>query len=111
MDDFYLNDSKRTFYSDALAHIRNCDHENWDLDEGLDKYIDAINLNPNIRTMSSKRGRILGYGQHSYLVICYSREAETRLQKDVEPALRLALNKNILELTVTNEQPKNRTCK
>jgi len=106
MDDLYLDDTKRKFYSVALAHIKNCDHKDWDLDEGLVGYIDKINLNPKIRTMYSKRGRLLGYGQHSYLVICYIKDAESTLKNEVEPALRLQFRSNLYAFSINPEFPR-----
>jgi len=105
MEELYLNYSNRQFYSDALTHIRDCDNENWDLDEGLGSFIDTINSNSRIRTMSSKRGRLLGYGQHSYLVICYAKEIELKLRKNVHDALTLSFDKSLFKPIISYENP------
>lgn len=87
-DDFYLNDERREFYSNALDLIRSCDSEFWDLDLDLEKYIDSINENSNIRTMYSRNGSahmndILG----SYLTICYSEQLEQLILNNLIPTL------------------------
>src|SRR5687768_7175502 len=90
MDDFYLNDTTRKFYLDALEHIRNCGHEVWGLDAGLGEYLDRINSSPNVRTMYSKRddGTSFGHRKDSYLTICYTIEVEPKILVDIESKLK-----------------------
>lgn len=106
MDDLYLDETKRKFYSDALTHIKNCNNEFWKLNERLVGYLDRVNINPKIRTMYSMRDRVLGYGQQSYLVICYTQDAESKLKNEVEPTLRQAFESYLFELTITPEYPR-----
>ncbi len=88
MDDFYLDDSKRKFYSDALAFIRSCEDEFWDLDDNIGGQLDIINGNDNVRTMYSRRGRNrTGFGLESYLTICYTKVVEEKIKYEVEPNL------------------------
>jgi len=89
MEDYYLNDEKRKFYDDALAQIRDCEDDFWNLDETLGKYVDAINANPRVRTMYSRRGRnLLGPGLTSYLTICFSMTVEAKIINEIEVDLK-----------------------
>lgn len=86
MKSHYLNDTNRSYYSDALELIRNCKDEFWNLDPKLGEYIDRINENWNIRTMYSRNGGIkMDSALGSYLTICYSENLEEKILTYVIP--------------------------
>ena len=108
MKDFYLSETTREYYSKALAHIRNCGDEFWDLDPDLDKYIDLVNLSPNVRTMYSKRGRgTFGNGLGSYLTVCYAKEVESQILNEINSKLKTTFEtKRWCEFLSQLRQPK-----
>jgi hypothetical protein len=108
MEDFYLNDEKRKFYDDALAHVRNCDDDFWNLDEALDKHVDVINTNSHVRTMYSRKGRNrLGPGLESYLTICFTKNVEEKIKDEIEVDLKNSFSdKPNCTIVVYHEPPR-----
>jgi hypothetical protein len=99
----YLSDNNRDFYSQAFLHAEKCESKFWDIDNGINTYLKRINLNPNIRTLYSKKGASnLQFGMESYLVFCYSKSVENEIEKRAE-------NLNIIGARINKQEPKLQT--
>lgn len=108
MEDFYLNDQRREFYTKALQLIGNCKNDFWDLDDSISEHLNIINNTPNVRTMYSRRGwNRSGIGLESYLTICYTQTIESQLINDIVPILRVRfLNLKYCEFKFYVERPR-----
>ncbi|WP_157663344.1 hypothetical protein [Polaribacter sp. SA4-12] len=88
--------------------IRACPNDFWDLDNGIDKYIDLINSNNDIRTMYSFKGNNkFGFGQMSYLIFCYTKSFEKQVLNVIIPKMKNEFGSmEYAELNVYIEKPK-----
>lgn len=86
IEEFYLNNENRIFYTKAFDHIINCKNEYWGLDEHIIKHLDLINTNDNIRTIYSKRGKYdFGHGLNSYLTVCFTKQTGSKILNKILP--------------------------
>ena len=104
MDPFYLNSEKRDYYSNAWELARNCEDESLRPDD-VEEYIDRINLNGNVCTMLSKKG-VIGSDNNSYLTICYTKDVESKINKEITPRLeKVFMNTYLRTFRIHKQRP------
>ena len=103
MEDLYLNDTKKEFYSNALEYAKNCDDPYWGVEPDVVEYLDQINSSLNVRTMYYKFFK----GHLSYLMVCFTENVEDQVKNNCEQKLKECFaNKHFCTIDTTPQQPR-----
>ena len=80
----YLTPETKAYYMAEFKKAIECTDKDWDLDKGLKEILIAINKNPNVQTILSKRSEDLERDNSSFIEFVFTRSIEPKLQSIFE---------------------------
>jgi hypothetical protein len=90
----YLTPEKKAYYMAEFKKAIECTDEYFDLDYGLKDILIAINKNPNVQTLLSKRSEDLDFDWDSYIQFAFSSSIEPKIPNLIK-AFKKCFGKNL----------------